>query len=478
MQLPSVGQSIFSPSSSSSSSSSIISSHINTRQIPESLTIVHSEFLEIRGGTQSELEESDDEDDSSPIVSKIFSLLGNTVMGIMDTISGIIDAIFASSASNEASGDTQATFKDFGSYLSHAYGCAEKDGLDDNEEDSSINVEGGSLTKALQKARSNARLLVVYIPVSKPSTKKNKLSSSNYNHDQIAISSIRSPSVKKAADKQPKKKEKYGSFLFWSSKVDSSEASTAMKRLKVKPSKKTKSSPILVVVYPSQTFDTLGNPKIVPKVIAQHHCNPPPSPKSLSSWLTSLRKRHGKQYTAMRTELREIAFMKERTEGYESSKKSDQERIDKERIERERKIDEERLRKEKEAALKERRKSLLESLPEEPESTGNGIITIALRFGDGRTGQRRFTSDTELETVFNWVDAKFEMERELVVLTAMNGQKSFSFEESQEGDTLDDVGLGRLVAFRVSPKQDDSKEGNAETDPKDKEEDEVKDDEC
>ncbi len=303
------------------------------------------------------------------------------------------------------------------------------------------------MSNALQKARSNARLLVVFIPSSKPSKKKK--------YDQVAISSIRDPIVKKAADKKAKKKESYGSFMFWSTKVDSSEASLAMKRLKIK---KSKNNPVLVVVYPSQIFDSIGNPKIMPKVIAQHHCNPPPSPTSLSSWLNSLRKRHGKQYTAMQTELREIALMKERTEGYAKSKKEDKERVEIERMEREKKLEEERLRKEKEEALKARRKMLAESLPDEPESVGDGVITIALRFGDGRTGQRRFDSDTELKVVFDWVDASFDVERESAVLTTMNGQKSYSFGECEEGGTLEDAGLGKLVAFRVSFKETDVEE--------------------
>jgi hypothetical protein len=134
--------------------------------------------------------------------------------------------------------------------------------------------------------------------------------------------------------------------------------------------------------------------------------------------------------------------------------KEDKERVDKERREEEKRVEEERIQKEKEAALKERRKSLLEALPEEPESVGDGIITIALRFGDGQMGQRRFTDDTEVDVLFNWVDAVFELERERVILTTMNGQKSFSFGDDQS-KTLQDSSLGRLVAFRVSEKEDE-----------------------
>ena len=313
-------------------------------------------------------------------------------------------------------------------------------------------------TNALKKSRSNARLLVVFIPASKP--KKGT------SYDQIAIQSILSPDVNVVAEKKTRKKEKYGSFLFWATKYDSNEASKAMKRLKVKQTKK--KSPTLVVIYPAQTFDSSGRPKIIPKVLAQHHCNPPPSPESMSAWLTSLRKRHMKQYAIMQKEQREISYMEERTKGYESSMRKDKEREAKEQIEEEQRLEEERIQAEKKKRLKERRKSLLESLPEEPNATGEGIITIALRFSDGQTGQRRFTDDTDIDVLFDWVDAVFEIEREEVILTTMNGQKTFSFgEDEEEKKTLKDSGLGRMAALRVSTKEknedDDSEEAESDT---------------
>ena len=163
----------------------------------------------------------------------------------------------------------------------------------------------------------------------------------------------------------------------------------------------------------------------------------------------------------MHKELREIAFMKERTEGYESSMKQDRERVEEEAEEEARRLEEEKLKKEKEESIMERRKTLLESLPEEPSSAGEGIITVALRFSDGRTGQRRFTGDTEVNVLCDWVDALFEMEREQVVLTTMKGKQSFSYNED-ENVTLSDAELGKLVAFRVSVKDTSEEKDDAE----------------
>jgi hypothetical protein len=168
----------------------------------------------------------------------------------------------------------------------------------------------------------------------------------------------------------------------------------------------------------------------------------------MAAWLNTLRKRHAKQYAAMQHGARELALLKERTEGYKSSVEDDARRAAQERKEEEERLEKERIQKEREEEMEKRRASLLEDLPEEPESIGEGIITIALRFGDGRTGQRRFTEDTEIESLFNWVDAMYKEERECITLTTMNGQKSFSFEE-QSGETLKDAGFGRMTGLRV-----------------------------
>ena len=168
----------------------------------------------------------------------------------------------------------------------------------------------------------------------------------------------------------------------------------------------------------------------------------------MASWLNSLRKRHAKQYAVMQHGARELALLKERTEGYKHSVESDVRRIQQEREREEERLEKERIQREREEKLEKRRASLLEDLPEEPESMGEGIITVALRFGDGRTGQRRFTEDTEIEALFNWVDAIYKEERECITLTTMNGQKSFFFEE-QSRETLKDAGFAKMTGLRV-----------------------------
>ena len=434
----------------------------HTVNLVENISSQRKKFIDIRGGEINEVEiesdseeYSDDEDmddndekeggEITDITEKVLSLFSDAVMTIVKILGSILNSTTKKSGSLSSSSSSDiigSSFKDFGEYLSTAYDCI--DDYEDEDDESRVCIEGGSLSNALTKARSKARLLVIFIPGSKPPAK-------NKSYDKLAIQSILSADVNVAAEHKVRKKEKYGSFLFWATKVDSNEAMKTMKRLKIKPSSSSKKKcPTLVVVYPAQTMDGTGKFKIVPRVIGQHHCNPPPSPESMSAWLNSLRKRHSKQYAAMHKELREIAFMKERTEGYETSVQQDRKRVEDERKEEERRIEEERIQKEKEEQLKKRRKELLESLPEEPQGT-EGVINIALRFGDGRTGQRKFTDDTHIDTLFDWVDAIFEEEREAIILTTMNGQQSFSFGEDDK--TLNEAGLGRLVAFRVSVKE-------------------------
>mmetsp|Transcript_28647 Transcript_28647/g.49442 ORF Transcript_28647/g.49442 Transcript_28647/m.49442 type:complete len:187 (-) Transcript_28647:30-590(-) len=127
--------------------------------------------------------------------------------------------------------------------------------------------------------------------------------------------------------------------------------------------------------------------------------------------------------------------------------------------------------------MEERRKELLESLPNEPEgASSEGIITIALRFTNGKRDQRRFLSgETFMNDVFNWIDAVHGLEREKVELSTMNGARTFAYAEQgekkeeyygesgdgsdddEEGEggeknnvTLEEAGLGKMTALRVT----------------------------
>ena len=195
---------------------------------------------------------------------------------------------------------------------------------------------------------------------------------------------------------------------------------------------------------------------MVPKVIAQHHCSPPPSSEPMASWLNSLRKRHGKQYLAMQTVLKELLYFKERKEGYQESKKSDKERQKREQKEAQRLLEEQQAEQERLEALEDRRKDLLKNLPQE--ATGKDAKKIALRFADGRSAQRSFHPDQPLTDVFNWVDAMYELERETVILTTMNGKQTLVWGDHPK--TLMDAGVDKNTGFRVSSQEAKAQEAD------------------
>ena len=202
--------------------------------------------------------------------------------------------------------------------------------------------------------------------------------------------------------------------------------------------------------------DSHGIPKLVPHLLAQHHCSPPPSPELMAAWLNALRKRHAKQYASMHHELKEAQLFKERTEGYKRSVVSDVQRREREKIEEAERIAKEKAERERIEMLEKRREELRASLPQEPSKDATDAMTIALRFPDGRAGQRRFSPDTSVSVVFDWVDSGFEMERERIVLTTMNGQKSFSWEDADI--PLAESGLGRMTGLRVTQKKTEMEE--------------------
>lgn len=159
----------------------------------------------------------------------------------------------------------------------------------------------------------------------------------------------------------------------------------------------------------------------------------------------------------MQHDIKEAQLFKERTEGYKSSVASDVQRREREKIEEEERIAKEQAEKERVEMILKRREELRASLPNEPGPGVTDAMTVALRFPDGRAGQRRFTPDTPLGVVFDWVDSGYEIEREQVVLTTMNGQQSFIFEEA-ETIPLAESGLGRMTGLRVTMKKAETKE--------------------
>ena len=162
----------------------------------------------------------------------------------------------------------------------------------------------------------------------------------------------------------------------------------------------------------------------------------------------------------MQTVLKDLQYFKERKEGYTESKKSDKEKQKREKEEEEKRLNAEKAEHERLKIIEKRREELKESLPDE--AKGKDVIKIALRFPDGRSGQRRFSPGQPLTDIFNWVDAMYEIERETVLLTTMSGKQTFEWEEDTK--TLEDAGLGKNTGFRVSTKDSTESENDESMD--------------
>lgn len=165
-------------------------------------------------------------------------------------------------------------------------------------------------------------------------------------------------------------------------------------------------------------------------------------------------------YAKMQKDLKDAEFFKEREEGYSESVKSDNERKKQEKEEEAVRAAREKAEKERQEALEDRRVELRESLPEEDMS--KDAKKVALRFQDGQSGQRQFSSNSVASDLFNWIDAVFEMEREKVVLTSMNGKITLKWDEETNDRLLEDIGLGRNTGFRVSEAQGEKEEEKEE----------------
>eukprot|EP00536_Pseudo-nitzschia_multiseries_P016093 jgi/Psemu1/220138/e_gw1.1019.2.1 len=398
------------------------------------------------GENESEVEESAEAEEEDESVSSETTTPDETED---ETGTEPTPAAAAAAATNDGG---VAASDDFGSYLSESY---EVDDLRNSGKAKGPIILDGSLQDALQTAREQARMLLVFIPSEKPKGEQqgvlsffgggNKGTAESEENTKVAIESLLSKEVAKASNRKARKKQAgddFGSFAIWGAKAGSSEAAAAIKRLKVKETTaKGEKRPILCVVYPASS--------IAPKVLAQHHCNPPLKSESMASWMNALRKRHGKQYEVMQTEWKELQLYKERQEGYIDSVQSDNER----KLREAKEAAEQKAREVKEAArqaeIDARRQELRQSLPEDVKG-GNNVKKIALRFPDGRSGQRGFAADEPLTVLFNWVDAMFEIERETVVLTTLNGKQTFEWEGDESTTTLEDAGLNRMTALRVS----------------------------
>ena len=231
----------------------------------------------IQAGLQGEEEDENDDDMPTPIPVKILKTIKRMVKAALTLPSSDDDAQdddgsevaadsiakatknkskkASSSRSIGSKEDEEATTAasssssktDFGTFLATTYGAS------DERDDDGPMMLGGNLANALKVARSEARMLVVFIPAARPSKKSKK------SKDQLAIESVLSGDVAKAASKRSVKKggnNKAGSFLLWGAKAGSSEATAAIKRLNVKTTSTSGDKrPILAVVYPGQVSE-------------------------------------------------------------------------------------------------------------------------------------------------------------------------------------------------------------------------------
>jgi len=168
----------------------------------------------------------------------------------------------SSAAEDEQISATTTLDNDFGSYLSKSYDVEDMRG---DGKSQGPTIMGGSLQDALRIARQQARMLLVFIPSQRPKGERGVLSffgSSKKSDaevdekDRVAIESLLSKEVGKAANKKARKSKDsdndHGSFAIWVGKAGSSESISAMKQLKVKEtSAKGEKRPILCVVYPA-----------------------------------------------------------------------------------------------------------------------------------------------------------------------------------------------------------------------------------
>jgi hypothetical protein len=311
----------------------------------------------------------------------------------------------------------------------------------------------GSLKDALNMAKSQARLLVVLIPSPK-----------NNADDKMAMESFLSVETAKIAEKRPYKSKKKstatstqispdGSFLLWTVPPGSTEASTAMKRIRgLQASSKNK--PLLFVIYPATVMDSSATGIVtIPKIVAQHHCSPPPDPSKMAGWLNELRKRHVKEYIKLQKVLQEQQIQQERIQGYRGSIRDDLQQREREERERIAGMERQRIEEERISAIQKRREELRASLLSSDEDVVGGI-PVALRFADGRNGKRIFAPTTSLSQIFNWVDGIYEMEREDIILTTLNGKQQFEWKDEEDEEELPTLEtFGKMVAFRVTQKK-------------------------
>jgi hypothetical protein len=330
-----------------------------------------------------------------------------------------------------------------------------------------------SIDDALRLANTNARFLICYI-AKRNDANNDAVETNLMSKDMIKLANQdplkkgKSKKKKNVSNRQPDNSEEDKSYYIWMTDNDD-DIEYAMKRLKLTPPKPppksaaTKSSasavnkskipaPILSIICPTTSIDPATSKlRVTPRTLAQHHCRPPPSsPTAITAWAKSVRERHVREYVKLRHIRTEMKLLKERTQGYQSSIREDMAREMKEKQSlamEEQKKEKERLHLE---MLELRRTKLLANLIDEPtKDITDGVITVALRFAitnnnkgnklpqqQGELRRRFIASETRVNDVFDWIDAKFGYERETLVLSTMNGSKKFVYCDDDDDDNV------------------------------------------
>jgi hypothetical protein len=154
----------------------------------------------------------------------------------------------------------------------------------------------------------------------------------------------------------------------------------------------------------------------------------------------------------MQLQAKEAQYFKDRKAGYKDSLQVDKDREEREVREKAERMAREKAEKKRRAEVAKRREGLRESLPDEPDKVEDGTKTISLRLADGTSAQRRFSGEDKLADVFNWADVSFELERELIQMTTMNGKNTYGWEEDSE-TSLNSSGLGKMAGLRITEKK-------------------------
>lgn len=378
----------------------VVPKHVNSRPVFQSLNVLHSN-LAFKGGAFQ-----DENDEDFKIEQQVQSepeSISEKVGAVLQTLADVLKNLLQSLLGGVTSGVENALQR-----FEKEYGTNHPEFF------------AGSFSQATDFARQKGIFTVVYIRPNNGAKGKTK------KQDDRVCGALTDKKVIYQINKH---------FAFWSTAQSSKQAGQLASLLGEKK------YPILAVIYTSAS-----NGKR--KVIAKHHLNPAPTAPALLSWLEQTRKMNKGLLLGDRRRQekiqKEIALMKEQREAYKQSIQQDklneiqEEKKRQEELERQAE-EEERKRKEEEekALIAQRRAAKKEALGTEPPPDGAPVVTVQLRFADGRRARRRFLASELLEKVFDWADTE-EVDINQAKLVSTYPPRTFTVNENQ-ADSLADL---------------------------------------